>query len=326
MTLKEIGEQAVKGRLSLLRYWFDERAGTLMGLELHGVEPGRPYPASVMRAAEQIRMFHGTHLEHARTYIVPDEDVLTILDQDVRTFPTATIYPSDMLSPDGFAYFARPITHPVPEEGIPPVQAITWNVAGPDDPYFGTSDPDKYVISIITYSAIRDIPEKAQFPDTLPRLYPTSSVLWRIGVEDGGEVWKDPETNRLTKRYREPPVKLLAAFFAIIRQRLLVLEETPTPLAKKVGHARRRYPRMESGVQVVRMRPRPERRYDRPPTERKLTKRFVVGSFWRWQWYPASEENKPILIRPFEKGPAEAPLTGAHRVLAPAKPLGPKPR
>jgi hypothetical protein len=324
VTLKEIGEEAVKGRLSLLRH-FDSLDGRFTGLRMLALGPG-VYGMDVIAEAERIRLLNQRKLADCKTYVIPEDDrALDILDQDVKTFPTATIYESDMLSPNGFVYLGRPVRHPVPELEIPPIRAFSWYTVPPDDPDMGKDDG--YMMVITIYTATREMPFEVEKREIQPRLYSTSTVMWQIGHPDGGMPWKDPKKQAEARRYREPMAKLIGAFFAVIRQRLLVVENHSEPiLPKKVSHMRRRYPRMESGVQVVRLRPRPERRAVATQGEsgRKVSVHFTVGSFWRWQWYPRTEENKPILIESYDKGPRHLPLTGVHRAFAPPKPLRPR--
>lgn len=47
---------------------------------------------------------------------------------------------------------------------------------------------------------------------------------------------------------------------------------------------------------------------------REYVHRWVVRGHWRRQWYPSIQQNRPIWITPYVKGPEDAPLLGGEKV------------
>jgi hypothetical protein len=61
--------------------------------------------------------------------------------------------------------------------------------------------------------------------------------------------------------------------------------------------------------QVVVVRLRRERSETHEPYgEANYSHRFIVGGHWRWQWYPTLEGHRQIWISPYVKGPSDKPL------------------
>lgn len=70
-----------------------------------------------------------------------------------------------------------------------------------------------------------------------------------------------------------------------------------------------------SPVNVVKLR-KIERRRDETGELVDWTHRWLVSGHWRQQWYPGSQEHRPIWISPHIKGPEDKPLIIKEKVTA----------
>lgn len=324
-----VAREAMRCRLSVLRNMEREDRGlpltiAMMGVPFHEVTPEIAYAADHIRNQIILTLAEGT------TFVATSE-VCKLLEQTHSTYPTGQMFMSDILVPAGLVYFAEPISDPIPDASQLPIRAISWQVfpvADEEIDFFGRKEftpTGTYAVTLIGYADSASLSHAVEHGlQHYPRICPVVSVIWEVDAPDGGGlVGVDIKTMVASQKRRTPYVKALMAYWAIVRQRLAVDQEVVVKEhAKELVAARRKRPVIET-TKIIRMRPRKksyvytgDHGFNRPNWKNS----WWVSSFWRQQWYPATQEHKPILILPFMKGPADKPALGADRVFLPPKP------
>ncbi|MFI6512874.1 hypothetical protein ACIBCT_35180 [Streptosporangium sp. NPDC050855] len=340
MDEKAAVEEAVKSRLSLIKYFGDAQIGLRMMLavmmvtDLSGIPLTKATPGQLSTAAK-LRDLHREELIAGPTF-VPPVDVCQTLSEMWESYPSTTAYLTDILTPTGFVHFAEPLPDPIPQDGNSmPVAAMSWMVLKADDErvtFFGDGDLDgAYMLMLMIYARTTDL---GMDPQENPRVLPVASVVWTIGDEGTMELWKEGlDPNFAQKRQKSPYMQVLLSYFAIIRQELLERGE-PKERSKsnemRLKSARRKHPNLNGKIQVTRFTQQTGsgkvRGSSAGGSGREYSVRFPRRKHWRWQWYEKTQENKPILI--ITKGligPAGAPVVGMERAFLTPKPLGPRP-
>ena len=100
--------------------------------------------------------------------------------------------------------------------------------------------------------------------------------------------------------------KIFAASMALMQQEITVNERTPVDRSTRRRLEREGWIR-EAIVNVVKLR-RAKRQGGGDGKSYELTCQFVVRGHWRNQYYPSTNEHRPIFVLPYIKGPEGAPL------------------
>ncbi|WP_188187513.1 hypothetical protein [Nonomuraea sp. SYSU D8015] len=343
MDEKAAVEEAVKSRLSLIRYFGDDKAGLRMMLSVMLLtdmtgRPLGPISPAQLRTANGLRLLNRDELVSGPTFVAP-KDVCQLIEQTWESYPSKTAYATDILAPTGFLYFEEPLPDPMPptdpDELPMPVAAMSWIVIPADDeriPFYDDAHlPGAHMLMLLIYTRISDLNGP---PDANPRVFPIASCVWTIGDKGSMELWKeglDPDFAK--KREWSPYVQIFLVWWRIIAQELLEVVE-PKERDKKtrtrLQSARRIHPNLNGKTQVTRFRMQTgsgdQTKETRSPSGREYTVRFYRRPYWRWQYFPSTGENKPKLIITKKLiGPEGAPIVGGERVFLPPKPLGQKP-
>lgn len=327
-------EEAVKGRLALLRFLGDREKGRILMIALHGRNRYMDMVASGdMSQLDGVQQFMYEHIKRAPMFcLTPPE--CEALERSWASYPTTTAFPTDVVPPAGIVYFSAPLTDPQDGDPETPVRAFMWNVLKRKDlPFTGyipRCDEDDYILYVIGFTTDGTIVEGNTGQDR-PHMYPNVSVSWLLGVEDGGVVVDDPVWNAFATKNRMSYVKVLLTYFALMRQTYFEASK-PHEVTKKtrdrLKFASKNHSGLSTDIQIVKFRPRTgsgSKVSAKSGTGKKLTKSTWTIPFWRWQWYPSTEENKPILMDSFARGPDKATTEGVEKIFRPPKPLGQKP-
>lgn len=330
MDEKSAVAQAIKGRISVLKLFNEPDLGMFTMLDLMQVDFMKN-PGIVPKYAwhaEEMRKFFIEGMTHAPTFIIPETECKTIND-NWNAYPGARAFPSDILRPTGFVFFAKPIDDPWDKDPTASIQAMSWLVCkNIDAPLFIRDiEEDDFVLTLLVYGKGSPLAT----PEFMPRLYPLASVAWALDRANGGQLTDNLKMHLEGMKYRTTYMKVLLSFFAVMRQNAFQEGEPRTPLSgnmtDKVEGAKKEYPGYNPEVKVVRYRQRTgsgTASY-KPKTGRRQKVRSWVAPFWKWVWYPSLSDNKPCLIEPFARGPEGGKEVGATRIFKPAKALGEKP-
>lgn len=229
-------------------------------------------------------------LDRGATYWVADE-VVELLKVAGPTLPPATLRADDLPHPAGFVWFEHPIILPPPQglpEGAPEIgpdhiQVMQW-FAGDDHvrvvPYF------QQVLHVTRYGT------------------PIGAVTWNFGEPAPADT---PAKAVLAQT--------MVAFWFLSQQRVVVTRRRAVSRPARRRAERAHFQIAEDGIQVVTLR-RAQREHEETtsPVEVEWASRWLVNGHWRQQWYPASEEHRPLWINPYVKGPDGAPLVLKDRV------------
>jgi hypothetical protein len=319
---EDAAREGVRDRLSLLRHMDIDDHGTTMMLELMGVPSAEDVTPGLLEGAVTLRTHNHMMLAQTELFIGTDE-VCGVLNEFAPSYPDATLFLSDILVPFGMVWFADPIDDPSPMQPTP-IRALSWTLSQPGDSVIHLlgHTHDKPVLTILGYTDTETLSRKGGDLQNHPRMYPIVSVLWEIDTESGGILF-GPDIQEITQTLRSPYIRLLMAYWALMRQRLFVpAEPVDRVMPRQVKYARRRAPNLNDKVHIVRLRRRTSSTYsgfhgfNRPDWKNQ----WVVRPHWREQWYPSTEEHKLILVWSYIKGPEDKPLIGAERAFLPPKP------
>lgn len=210
---------------------------------------------------------------------------------DAYPIDGAILHADEVPSPDGFIYFERPV-EPSGEH------AMIWHTIG-----------DR-----ITMAAF--------VPPGHDRAMEASSalVVWRLGSAYRPNALEDLRAmaapNPFAGHGDAFPFKLIATFFAFIRQRIFL---TSTERAQR--QVRRSLSRQgkngDEEVQVIVLR-QAASRGDAAAEARTVEWgcRWIVAGHWVNQWYPSRQRHERIWLMPYVKGPEDKPLRISDKVWA----------
>lgn len=328
----ETAEKAVADRLSLLWHFGIEDHGVTMILELMAVIPGpEDLTPELLDSAE--RLWSDTYLKLSLTeLLIAPPDICGLLNIAGPIYPAKELFLSDVLVPYGMVWFTDTIDDPETGQVTYPIRALSWSLDMPGESIIRKlgqthSNP---MLTIIGYADTSYIASTAPpnsdvnlTPKNYPSIYPTVSIIWEIDAKTGNIMVNvdDPEQ---AETMRLPYVKILMAFWAVMRQRLVVDEEPTVKISpRQVKYAKRKNPKLNTTVKILRMKPKKRTVYtgfhgfNRP----KWSVQWVVRPHWRRQWHPKTEEHKWVLIWNYVKGPDDAPMVGVERAFMPPPPM-----
>lgn len=351
-----LGKRTVRDRTSALACLHHQSKGLQVGLEHMGIHQG-PVTDEQIRMADDIRWKMIEQLSHCETFIA-DQDVCHLLNTAGTAYPAAHMFLTDILAPTGMVYFQDPIDdpddRPYEVDVDYPLRAMTWSLMALRDPavdpvhsrgqgIYGSAiekaandradwerevirAQGRFAIVITAYTDTKNIPNPDRVPASkMPTIYPIASVLWEVDAADGGQFWgSDEEQAQLG---RAPYVKILMAYWAIMRQKLTQATLTVIkPHPRDITYSKGRTVNFNPDVHVVRMKPNKTRHkyiehgganYNRP----NWAVQWWVRAHWRRQIDKNTGETKPaLLINSYLKGPPDKPMIGSERVYLPPSP------
>lgn len=278
-------------------------------------------------------------LKHATQYYV-DTEMCQLLTRVCPTMPPLAPTVADLPARRGFAVFAHPLAsahHWCAEDlaGVPddlrnelansaavPIYAASWRPftlpawAGRPGVWFTF-----YTVPRHLRPGTRDTPMARQLSDGSKWLYtltPENEAVFQLYDPQSGMDEKQFQIGNVASTAAWARV-LLAAFNLARQPRVGQIDRqhvNARPLPKSKTRRGFTAPPAED-VYVVRLRPAPPVKEAPEPSDpattsgRQYRHRWLVGGeagFWRDHWYPSENRHKPILIDPFMKGPAGAPL------------------
>lgn len=223
-----------------------------------------------------------------------------------ETLPKYTLQDHDLPCPYGFLFMEEPLVFYDSNGRSVVVTALGWMkfTHSPDSSVPGES---------VAFAAWTDITDKRdaewdKFPlkELAPKylhldmtLVPMLAGLWTLGKELQG-----PEDHFI--------YPFMLAFWRFIQEPYVIkaVESAGRHAAKRATRAGQ-----DPTVTVVKLRKRPSvsAPSDHPnPVEWK--NRWVVGPFWRNQWYPSLGVHRPKYIMAYIKGPEDKPLKTSSKV------------
>lgn len=297
------------------------------------------YAQAIEQQIALMRAMHGAHMQHyarealdcdesARVYLQHVHDAAEtadpyywspemcgVIDGTWREMPDWTLRRETLAGHAGFFWFAQPFGVPCPasEDGSHQdrLGGLIWTVDEtlrvPDEP----SHP------AARERGINDAPEADPdgracvwlIPVTVEDGRPNTgrSIPWFFGWSRSHVLGQWPDGGPLLA-HNTAVGRIFSACLAFMEQRILVSRQESLPRAtRKRAEAAFHH---EPLVRVVELR-----RRQAAPAERESSDevgawscRWVVSGHWRQQYFPSTDEHRPIFILPYVKGPDDKPL------------------
>jgi hypothetical protein len=157
--------------------------------------------------------------------------------------------------------------------------------------------------------------ERLLFRQVMPmRLHPTGGSEWPVESMTT-DFSRLPASNPQMEASILEDRRVLATFWALCSQRIAV-QETYKPDRGLLRQAKREGWKSIPEVRVIRLREPATRSRGDAGSDVEWSHRWLVGSHWRNQWYPASGQHRPKLIDSYVKGPADKPFVVRETVKA----------
>lgn len=263
--------------------------------------------------AEDARWWMEETFRRSELYWVSPE-MTEVISTLASTIPDCTPQPP---VPDAFVMFAKSVPGTDAENGDTIyTSAMLWGTA--------TLYRIGAVIACETY-AWRDLvglyrgltPDmQDRFREIYPnRLMPTGGSEWPLGTMASEFRTVPPYESETQKTSIVEDRKLLATFWALCSQRIVV-ETVERPGGRAAMRQAQREGRKLDEVRVIRLREPTTRTSSGEGGPVEWSHRWLVGRHWRNQWYPSKGEHAPKLIEAYQKGPADKPLVIRETVRA----------
>ena len=281
---------------------FDSRTGELA--------PADPEYASFI-------VGHAQSLLHECEPIYVSDELTGMIDDIADGFKPEPLLASDLLTPSGFAYFAKPLYIRDRRDLQMPFRAVQWNplidVNGRGEP--ATVDGQAvYSGVVITLYAHRDDgdPMDGQFAEERGLRYRQRPSEIKIGGSDlAMEYVTTLRFNQQSKVYESD--NSIRDMFVHIKVFFRLCQQTIAwPHRERV--ARPTWKRARAGwkdikeVVVFTLRRAKHPKYEGPEREVQWSHRWVVQGHWRQQWYPSEQVHRQVWVAPYIKGPDGKPL------------------
>lgn len=257
-------------------------------------------------------------------------DMCDVVEAAMESFKPEPLMESDVMTPRGFMFYARPFV--VPDRFDTPVgiQAVSWSrIWMTDSPAakqamlaalastdsvaeadrmieLVNDDHDGINVGGLALTIYATRPDTATNPPTgpgSPRLLPMHLTPWYVGMTfDGNEVDMAGEKTGAEWWWR-----LVQVTWRLMQQKLAhrSFGRPDRPVRREA--ARLGFP-PETEVVIVRLRHEQGDRQEPSGESANYSHRFIVGGHWRNQWYPSDGVHRQLYISPYVKGPEDKPL------------------
>lgn len=250
--------------------------------------PDRPTPDGMSdRQWRALRQTTRQALGDADTYYISDDICRAVLASADSLPADTTVAGIDPPSGCGWLWLETPIDGGIMSTSTP-VKGLLWYGIGHES----MPEGQQAAWSVVTFGG----------PDFMPRLESMhlNHCLAPLRTTTG-------ELDASSKPWLAKPVVFLAALSLWLQQRIVTVERQPADRA-----TRRRIERggfSPGSVNIVHLRRGEARDHASPgQTVAEWSCRWIVRGHWRQQYYPSTNQRRPLWIMPHVKGPDAAPL------------------
>jgi hypothetical protein len=212
--------------------------------------------------------------------------------------PAEVLHLTDLASPRGLMLLAQPMPMQIDRDPYETsfVDGVMWELQYYDD-HPGT--PYLHLAALA-----HPHPKKYEDREAYASRVPTLLMTWPLG-----QPWPEPATDSPSQLLLK---KFLLTFLRVCWQRVpLIAEQKPDRAAlRRAARAGLDLDEVATVrvVQLRRAQTRADEDSDREAEPVNWSHRWMVGAFWRQQWYPSLGQHRTILILPYIKGPPDKPL------------------
>jgi hypothetical protein len=254
-------------------------------------------------------------------------EMCDVVEAAAVSFEPEPVYPTDVLTGQGFMFFERPFVIPDREGNPITIQGASWGLIITDDTEEERDGPLVLPEGVDEMDYMRErheagkhdglgftlytIPKPERwaenFPDVqMPPLAPVHVTPWWWGMTfDGNEV---DEQGRPTAA--EHWWKIAQVTWRLMQQHIAVRhKERPDRPQRREAQRNRMSNLAGKEVLVVRLRrEKAEPHPDHVPGEAHYSHRFIRNAHWRWQYYPSLQGHRQIWIHQTVVGDESLPL------------------
>lgn len=305
---------------------FGTDIGLQVSLDLMGIAHPRPESVAFARVVAQT---HQDTLSRSALFLA-DEDMVDLLDAAASSMPDQHLHETDIIVPDGYVYFAKPLPDRSGNPPEVPIHAMSWAFIPSSSPLLTERQASDSIL-ITSYVVAQELAEANNLmrpgdsmPPGVPKYLPNATVMWTIGSLIGEVFGQEPPTTGYTPGFFQ---RVMAAFWTLSQQPKLTAS-TEEPTGNPTDQRRNRRAGVlnpNDPVHVIRLHRRPageitETLTDEESTGRKVKVRFPIRPHWRRQWYASIQQHRHILIPSHWRGPEDGPVVGGERVFLATSP------
>lgn len=317
-TLGSLAKRTADARRVLMNT-FGTELGLQTSLDLMGIEHPSPGNYAYARIIANV---HRDTLARSSLFLA-DNDMVDLLDAAASTMPDQHLHETDIMVPDGFIYFAKPLPDRSGVWPEIPIHAISWAYIPVGSPLLAERETEHSIL-ITSYVAVRDQFEARgmlgpgkELASNAPKYLPNATVVWTIGTLIGEAFGEAPPEGGYTPGFYQ---RVMAAFWTLAQQPKLT-SRTDEPTGKPTDQRRNKRAGVANPnepVHVIRLHHRTQDDATAITGEQgtggKMSVRAWTRGHWRRQWYSSVQQHRHIWIDPFLRGPEDAPLVGGERV------------
>jgi len=238
--------------------------------------------------------------------IYVDPDMMTVAEAAFDSFHAESLEPTDLITPNGFMVFPRPISFPDVRFKQVSNRAILWHsyVFG-DGRNLLTENEEKVPIPGIIFMMFSHADDRDDYWDSdmaeiMRKRYLGSNKLilnhiepWAFGER---HIVNDP---RSIDKYAQ-------TFWRLLNQTITIKSEAHPSRFHRKRAKKVEFPEKKVTVVTLRRPRNPSREGE--PNSVEWTHRWLVAGHWRNQWFPSMSIHRQIWISPYVKGPENLPL------------------
>lgn len=238
-----------------------------------------------------------------------DVEFAELIGVAAPSMPVSTVSPSDVPSQDGLIYFASPLLDQ--RSGVAGHWIVAWGVCDEGIEVWWYADKDTKMRQMVDNNEIPGPLPSAEMQQRILESFPpfvlSFAGLIRYGAESTDITSAAPGSMEWFLGY-------LLATWHLQRQRLTVERRVmpDRPARRRLDKAGDTTPRE---VRVINLRGA-DPALRGTAGGREYRNRWMVRGHWRQQWYPSIQDNRPVWIAPYIKGPEGAPVLGGEKVYA----------
>ncbi len=235
-------------------------------------------------------------LRRARAYYVT-EQMVDLVNAAYYSRPAEDLRPDHLPCPSGFMWLESPAVYTYGAGH----SALQWEPSSWLPPGARDREPAVRVTAWLTNDCLREDLRDHAVEDW--GSYSPWSFIWPLG--------RDAAVEEVVDRDFAHCSRWAQAAWSLMQQQLASV--APGPVDR---HARKRAVREDvtPEVTVVTLRAAKHAPREGEPRRVDWRGRWLVRGFWRNQWYPSTQEHRPIWIDDYVKGPEDRPFLVRERV------------